>query len=123
MNVFTLGLWEIFWWGLNYFDQFILRPHKVILWFSKRGKKIEHIYLHWVYHSFFVCLDLNIRSQELLLCLDINIRSQELLLCLDINIRSQELLLCLDLNIRSQELLLCLDLNIRSQRTVIMLRS
>ena len=22
MNVFTLGLWEIFWWGLNYFDQF-----------------------------------------------------------------------------------------------------
>ena len=23
MNVFTLGLWEILRWGLNYFDQFI----------------------------------------------------------------------------------------------------
>ena len=22
MNVFTLGLWEILWWGLNHFDQF-----------------------------------------------------------------------------------------------------
>ena len=22
MNVFTLSLWEIFWWGLIYFDQF-----------------------------------------------------------------------------------------------------
>ena len=23
MNVFTLSLWENFWWGLIYFDQFI----------------------------------------------------------------------------------------------------
>ena len=23
MNVFTLSLWETFWWGLIYFDQFI----------------------------------------------------------------------------------------------------
>ena len=24
MNVFTLSLWENFWWGLIYFDQFML---------------------------------------------------------------------------------------------------
>ena len=24
INVFTLSQWETFWWGVNYFDQFIL---------------------------------------------------------------------------------------------------
>ena len=29
MNVFTLRLWENFWWGLIYFDQFILYQHHI----------------------------------------------------------------------------------------------
>ena len=31
MNVFTLSLWENFWWGLTYFDQFISLISSLIL--------------------------------------------------------------------------------------------
>ena len=43
MNVFTLSLWENFWWGLIYFDQFIYIP-----FISPHGSDMREGSMYWV---------------------------------------------------------------------------
>ena len=40
MNVFTLSLWENFWWGLIYFDQFINHYNNFLCPQSNFGRQI-----------------------------------------------------------------------------------
>ena len=40
-NVFTLSLWENFWWGLIYFDQFIYRSIQRVDYFAR---VLNHLY-------------------------------------------------------------------------------